>query len=342
MINKIKTVVLYSVFHMFIDMACVISVLSGIRYNEFDEVFMFFLIVLYNILAFGLQSFFGDIFDKNKKPHICAFMGCILTAMGAILWKFSLIAVILSGIGNAMFHVGGGIICLKLSDNKASIPGIYVAPGAMGLFLGVLAFKNLIRSEYCAIILLFCAILILINKYKEIPQNKYREVQYNKFFIILNLLLLAIAIRSFIGLSIILPWKENLNLLFMLTLAVVLGKMTGGIIADKFGWLKITVTALIISSPLIAFGINNPILYIVGIYFFNYTMPVTLSAIANMQKGREGFAFGLTTLALIIGAMPYFARVKLYSDNALAIFIIVVLSAIFIYLGLKLIYRKVS
>ena len=342
MINKIKTVGLYSVSHMLIDMACVISVLSGIRYNEFNEVFTFLLIVLYNVLAFGLQSFFGDIFDKNKKPHICAFMGCILTALGAILWKFSLVAVILSGLGNAMFHVGGGIICLKLSDNKASIPGIYEAPGAIGLFLGALAVKKLISPEYCAIILLLCAVLILVNKYKEIPQTIYREIQYNKFFIILNLLLLAIAIRSFIGLSVVLPWKENLNLLFMLTLAVVLGKMTGGIIADKFGWLKVTVTALIISSPLIAFGINNPILYIIGIYFFNYTMPVTLSAIANMQKNREGFAFGLTTLALIIGAMPNFSGVYLTSNNSLSIFVFVALSAIFIYFGLKLICRKVS
>jgi len=111
--------------------------------------------------------------------------------------------------------------------------------------------------------------------------------------------------------------------------------MFGGIIADKFGWMEISVLALLILSPLIAFGINNPVLYITGIFFFNFTMPVTLSAAANMLKGREGFAFGLTTLALITGAFPVFGGIKLSGENSLIIFAIIITSALLIYYGLK-------
>lgn len=344
--NKVKTVILYSVLHLLIDMTCILSLLSGLKYNYISYNLAFTAVILYNVIAFGLQCYFGDIFDRNKKPHICAFIGCILTALGAVFWKFLFISAILLGLGNAMFHVGGGIICLKLADNRASIPGIFVAPGAMGLFLGSLAVKKLIPPEYCAVILIIFAALILVNKYKKIFNSLPQSSDYGKnfagYFIIINFLLIAIAIRSFIGLSVVLPWKENINLLFLLTLAVVLGKMTGGIIADKFGWLKTAVAALILSSPLIAFGINNPVFYIIGIYFFNFAMPVTLCAIANIQKNREGFAFGLTTLALIIGAMPYFSGIKLYSTDSITIFSLVILSVVLIYFGLKFICRKSS
>ncbi len=98
----------------------------------------------------------------------------------------------------------------------------------------------------------------------------------------------------------------------------------------------------ILYTSLIAFRINNPILYIVGIYFLNYTMPINLSAIANIQKNREVFSFWLTTLAFIIGCNTLFSEIKLTSERSLIVFGFVVLSAIFIYFGLKLICRKVS
>ena len=35
-----------------------------------------------------------------------------------------------------MFHAGGGCISLNLGKGKSKLPGIFVAPGAVGLFLG--------------------------------------------------------------------------------------------------------------------------------------------------------------------------------------------------------------
>jgi hypothetical protein len=55
-------------------------------------------------------------------------------------------------------------------------------------------------------------------------------------------------------------------------------------------------------------------LWIFGIFLFNMTMPITLVVISNTFQGRQGFAFGLTTLALIIGALPYYARITIWSD----------------------------
>jgi FSR family fosmidomycin resistance protein-like MFS transporter len=336
--QTVKTVGLYGITHAMVDAACITVMFSTAILNNLSYEYSFTIIVLYNILAFGTQCIIGNIFDKLNKPRLCAVIGCILTAMSALLWKYPIAAVLCAGFGNAFFHVGGGIICLRTGKRNSAIPGMYVAPGALGLFLGMLIAKNSLFPPYImAVVLILCAILIYF--YKEeggfISDESCNPVKYNKFLLICNFLLFAIAIRSFVGLGISLPWHENLLLMCCLTLAVVCGKFFGGIIADKFGWLKVTVFALLISSPMIAYGINLPALYITGIFFFNFTMPVTLTALANMMPKREGYAFGLTTLFLIIGALPSFYIPKLGAGNEILIFLAVLLSAVLIFIGLK-------
>lgn len=332
--NNIPILIL-GLTHLIVDATCIFVLYFNVLRNNIDSVYAFSFIVLYNILAFGLQAIIGDFFDKYQAPKSCAIIGCILTALSAILGEFFMPAAILAGIGNAFFHVGGGIISLKLAEHKATISGIYVAPGAFGLFLGsVLAKYELILPVIWSILLFLCAMFIYFLKY-EVKDIKTDYKPENKFIVMINIFLFAIVIRSFIGLSINLNWKENIILLLFLTMAIAFGKMCGGIIADRFGWMKTTITALLISSPLIAFGINQPLLFIVGMFFFNFTMPITLTAIANMLPQREGFAFGLTTLALLVGALPTFAGIKLGIENSITIFFIVILSAILIYFGLK-------
>ena len=64
-------------------------------------------------------------------------------------------------------------------------------------------------------------------------------------------------------------------------------------------------TALLLSLPLLALGGDSPTAGIAGLLAFNLTMPVTLAAVvALLPQGREGFAFGLTCLALFICAAP--------------------------------------
>ncbi len=336
--TTINNVVIYGITHALIDATCVIALYSTIMLNALSYDLAFIIIVFYNLIAFGTQSFIGNIFDKIEKPRLCAIIGCILTAMSVIFISVPIISVLLASFGNSFFHVGGGIICLKLGKGNSAIPGMYVAPGAIGLFAGLLIAKDNLLSPYIfAGLLAIMTILICLNTYEcqNVDSKIKKPIIYNKFILITIFMILAIAIRSFIGLSIILSWKGNIILAGLLTFAVASGKFFGGIIADKLGWLKVTVIALLISSPLIAFGINSPLLFISGMFFFNFTMPVTLTAISNMLPKREGYVFGLTTLALIIGAFPTFYNLKLGTENELLIFTIVIISAILIFFGLK-------
>jgi FSR family fosmidomycin resistance protein-like MFS transporter len=75
---------------------------------------------------------------------------------------------------------------------------------------------------------------------------------------------------------------------------------------------------------------------ILGIFLFNLTMPVTLAAIANMLPGRAGLAFGLTTLALIIGAYPTFTVWNSRLNGPWATLAFIIISIVALSLGLKL------
>ncbi|MDR2189966.1 MAG: hypothetical protein LBP53_01960 [Candidatus Peribacteria bacterium] len=120
-------------------------------------------------------------------------------------------------------------------------------------------------------------------------------------------LLLSIFIRSFMGFMVTFPRKVGFLLGVVFTLSVMCGKAFGGVLADKFGFEKVGISSLAIASVLLGWCSAYPIAGLVGIFLFNMTMPITLVALVNSFKGRPGFAFGLTTLALIIGAMPYYA-----------------------------------
>jgi MFS transporter, FSR family, fosmidomycin resistance protein len=330
----------YGGIHLVIDGICAGVIFSILR-NQIDGTIDFIsFVVLYNILAFGLQSVFGLITDYFKSPRVVTLLGCILTSFSAITFiSFPVIAIIFAGLGNALFHAGGGSISLNLTPNKASAPGIYVAPGALGILFGTLLGKGgqFIAWPFVLILIILCFLMFVIKK-PEMNYNKEDGLsnKVNYFGLILLLIFISIAVRSLVGMLVVFPWKADINLLIVLTIGVVLGKALGGVIADKFGWIGIAVGALILSIPFLIFGASISLVGIIGMFLFNITMPVTLVAISNLLPGRPGFAFGLTCLALVFGALPAFSPFKLIFSNNWFISIVIIVSASVLFWALKL------
>jgi len=227
---------------------------------------------------------------------------------------------------------------LNLTPKKATAPGIYVAPGALGLLVGTLLGKGgqFVAWPFILILAILCLLMFIIKKPEmNYEREEIKENKFNYFEFILLLVFLSVAIRSLVGMVLVFPWKTNIDLLIILTSAIVLGKGLGGILADKFGWIRIAVGALVLSIPFLVFGANIPYLAIIGMFLFNITMPITLVAISNILPGRPGFAFGLTCLALILGALPAFSGLKQFLGGQLSVFIIIVISSLALYYGLR-------
>lgn len=337
--NIILNLLVYGLLHFLIDGICVIVILNILWNYDIETERIINYAILYNALAFGLQAIVGLVSDYLRTPRIIALLGCILVAVSLLIFNyFPILTVILAGIGNALFHVGGGSISLNLTPKRTIAPGIFVAPGAVGIFLGILIARSgeIPISEMMILLVGFCLLIFVIKK-PEINYNKdeIKATKFKSFELPILLIFSSIAIRSLIGFLIVFPWKTDINLLILLTLAILLGKGIGGIIADRFGWIRTVTFTLILSIPLLIFGLSNPILGIIGIFLFNITMPVTLVALSNILPGRPGFSFGLTCLALIIGAMPSFIGIKSIVNSEIIIFSVISISCIALFYGLR-------
>lgn len=340
----IKNLTVYGSSHAAIDASCAAVAFSLLSSKSITDEYFIQLVVIYNVIAFGSQTLFGLLVDNYRCPKISAISGSIITA-SAILVSFQspLYAIILAGTGNALFHVGGGTISLNLTKNKAAAPGIFVAPGALGLLIGTLYGKSGSFTAWPLLIIIavLCA-LMYYTKYPEINYKTDEKINTNYFESIILLLLVTIVARSVIGSVVVLPWKSDIFLLVTLTSGIVLGKAFGGIIGDKYGWQKVGTVSLLISAPLLAFGAAIPDAAILGMFLFNFTMPITLVAISNTLPGRPGFSFGLTTLALVIGALPTYAGAGSFLSQSPSVFAIIISSAVVLHYALFLYSKKIN
>jgi FSR family fosmidomycin resistance protein-like MFS transporter len=333
----VANISVYSMSHALVDAACGAILFAIAASGRAEPQYLFQLIVVYNILAFSTQPIFGLLVDLFRIPVYSAVLGILLVATATLLQPVPLLAVLLASFGNALFHVGGGVIVLDLTPGKAALPGIYVAPGALGLMIGIMIGKTGHFTAWPFLLLLIVtAALILIVPRPEPAASRNPPADLKWFETVILLLLVSVAIRSMVGLSLVLPWKSNPALLIVLTLAVVLGKALGGILGDKFGWTTVAVSGLIVSAPLLTFFAQIPAIAILGIFLFNLSMPITLICLASMLPGRSGFAFGLTTLALIVGALPTFTQLRVLTSQQTFIFATILLSVTALYAGLQL------
>lgn len=332
--HKHTNLVIYSLGHLLVDLFSIGVLMAGLFRSSATFLQIVPYVIFYNVLAFGLQPFIGYYCDIKQNPHLLALAGTILVLLGFYVSTiFYPLALLMAGIGNAMFHIGAGVIVLNIAPGKATYPGLFVAPGAIGVYLGTMLGK--VDSPLLGIIsllLMMVIILIYFLKQGDLPLywNGIKPQRWHQTA--LMFLLLVVASRSFVGFAINYSWKQNLPLALLLVAAVVLGKAFGGVIADRFSLRSVGTVSLLFSIPLLFLGENFFIFGMLGMLAFNMTMPITLVGIANILRRYPGFAFGLTCLALLIGALP-----ALLGLPAIPIWIILALTgstAIMLYIGL--------
>lgn len=277
----------------------------------------------------------GLLADRWNRNAVFAASGCILAAAAYGCWNFPFAAALAAGVGNCMFHIGGGIDVLNQSRKKSGLLGIFVAPGAFGLYLGTMYGKQGTEaSVYIVLALLLMAFLILLLQY--VPGRTFISDNEPVSFQTKSLadtegqvglkaaaaagamacLFLVVCLRSYVGMSLAFPWKGAGSWGLVLVCAAVLGKMAGGMLADTFGVLKTSAVSLGLAAILFLFG-GYPVAGTAAVFLFNMTMPVTLWAVAKILPGSKGFTFGLLTFGLFLGFIPvYLGADPLFSGGS--------------------------
>lgn len=336
---KKQIVLIYSVIHFIVDLACCILVTNIISQKIGGTISYFLGVIIYNFCGFALQLPIGVVADKVNKNAIISGIGCLFVAIAYGFSHFGIISCIIAGIGNSLFHVGGGIDVLNISDKKATLSGIFVSTGAMGIFLGTKSGPAGFDKYYIiigALIISFILLLWLYTKIKDKVSNLEVLIPHltSNEIIAIICLIFTVCVRSYVGMILAFDWKSNFVLALAAIFAVVFGKMLGGIIGDKIGFKKISIISLCVSAILFVFAFDNSALGILAILFFNMTMPITLTALSNMMINNKGMAFGLLTVALFIGSIPTFFGYTNLAFTPLGLFAITIVSAIVLYIGI--------
>lgn len=297
----------YAAMHFLVDFVCAWAMFSAFSSGADG----YLNILIYNFCAFALQMPMGTLLDLHKEhtrlPIICSIIGTALTVMGALIHPGIL------GLGNALFHVGGGMDVIRedfARNRKGADLGLFVAPGALGLYFGgVVGRENgnpallLIAGFFLAALSLF-----LFTKHESVQWVAPESQTDRGVSALLVCCFAVVVLRSWAGLAISFPWKAEFA--FLSVLAAALGKALGGYASARFGIARTMYASLIPASVCYLLG-DNPVFGLLALLLFNMTMPVTLYLLAENLPHLPGFSFGLLTFGLFLGFLPVYAGVRL-------------------------------
>ncbi len=294
------------------------------------------------LLAFGLGL--GAYIEQIVAKLNMAFaqssydVGSFVTGVGGAkierLSRYSLYSFILAGTGNAFFHVGGGIDALSRNIGKYWRGGVFISTGGLGIGLGGLlgrerefafewGFFGLVISAACVWFL--GKSTMVGEKVADDPKEgesdpvvrRYMRLFYDNWRVIPLLAALGVVgARSYVGFTAPDLFAERSNLSWnpmILCYAAFAGKFLGGFCADFLGPRIVGAGALLFAIPALC-CCDDASFFLFGVFLLNMTTAITLTTAAQTCVGRVGFAFGLTTLALLGGCLAYELTVNVYLD----------------------------
>lgn len=299
-----------STAHAAVDFACAALFFGFLKDTEAGWLSM----VVYNAFAFMFQLPIGIFADRLNRNTLLAALGCALVACAFPLVKMPVLAAVVAGIGNGAFHVGGGLEVMKGSGDKAGPLGVFVSPGAVGLFLGKFFSAYLSGAWFIPVLAAaaFAGLILLLKSERGfVSENapvSFKTGRGGAFA--LAMLFLVVVLRSFLGTTnafstTLLEGASPLIAGLVPVLLLALGKAAGGFAADLVGPRLTSLVSLGVCALLLFFPVT-PVFALIALFLFNMTMPITLHEAKRTLPGLKGGAFGLLTFALYLGCIPAF------------------------------------
>lgn len=306
-----------------------------------DSAFLWLFPFVYDELAFAPQSIVGYISDKFPKINM-GIIGTFLLAAGVLFCNVEVLpgeftALVILCIGNACMHIGGAEVTLRCSGGKLSHSAIFVGGGSFGVIAGRLLAKTPVPF-YAVIIFAFTMIpfVLLAETYRKKADAEsecpcagfdYHSKKLPPVAVII-LAVFVVMVRGYMGYGIPTSWNKTViqNVIFYVTMGI--GKMAGGIVADKIGVKKTAMISVFCALPFLLFGDKIMIISLIGVMIFSMTMSITLALLVSVLKNAPGLAFGLTTIGLFLGTTPiFFFKFTTVQANCILITVLTVVCA---------------
>lgn len=267
------------------------------------------ILVLYGSIAFAGQLPLAFIIDKLKamKRFALASLGLLYLSI-AIYFLSPVAGIIITAFAGAGVHVCGGLITIQQESSKASLAGIFTAPGVLGLTIGGILGGYSWPLILAAGLLLALTLIISqlgIPEYKICIKKQKSTLDVHDW--IMLFILLVMCMRSFIFDMVNFIAYEQPYGAFILAMSAFGGKFLGGFIADKFGWKKTAYAGLLLGLVFLNIGRDNIYTLAFGIACLQSSVPVTLMLLFSglSQYPASSVALSLGTSVAVSG-LPFY------------------------------------
>lgn len=326
------------VVHAVVDAATVTTVFVqvGLDRLPFEQVSS--LILTYTLLAFGLQGPLGVAADARGAHEAMVLSGLGAALAGVLAGPdHAWIAAVAAGVGNALFHVGAGAIVLRGAGGRATGPGVFVAPGTIGLAAGVALGRAACPCTGALAIALVASALALVRALAASPPRsapRRPPPGRGAALAVCGLLLASTAGRSLISDALAARWRDARSAALLLAAAAFCGKALGGVASDRAGLRRLSVAALALLAACGLAGRDSLALAALGMLLCQMTMGASLAGLSRALPDRPGTAFGLSSAALLTGALPALLHLAPGAVGAATFAPVVWLTAALLFAGL--------
>ncbi len=267
-------------------------------------------ILLYNLVAFGLQPLAGMLFDRIRQPKHGAAVGLLITVTGLLITPLNLnIAIMLIGIGSACLHAGGGSVAITSTPGKASAAGVFAAFGVIGLTVGGMASINYsdIAENILILLLIILATIIWVVPHVSSELVERTSSPMPVSLLIIFFLVIAIALRSTVWVGTQIRVERYTSAALWLAIAAGTGKLVGGFAADRWGWKRWGLVVLAGAGVLLVFSDFSLLALMVGALLLQSVTPLSIAAVGRSLPKSPALAASLALgTAIIAGGLPFF------------------------------------
>ncbi len=301
--------------HFAIDLACFFLLAGNFSQTAQTTLLIGAGYMIFLVLSYGLRPFLGVLLDEMPNHIHAQAVGCLLVALACLLPSAAAwVALFPAAVGSALFHVGVLGESVSFARGFFSRNAAIISTGIFGAAVGTFLAQQKILSGWVLTLILLalalaCFFFAEARKYpKKIRSFRHSVIRSIPDWAILALTLIPLFLISLVGSLLPADWTEGPQILIPAHLCMV-GRMAGGVAADRFGPRKTSAVAFGIALLLLTVFTHVPWLYCIGLGALCAPASICFGTATAALPERPHLAMGTASVAILLGTIPGFFHI---------------------------------